>query len=128
MQIPSARTTTYSHRKQRVSPSVSHLSRRVSSRLARQSPNQPEPHASHPLVARPSPAGRLHRRRARVPRAHSHPPRHESPSRARRARAPTRVIHHHPAASHAPRVGLATIAWRRSRPIDRRGDPWRRWR
>ena len=94
MQIPSARTTTYSHRKQRVSPSVSHLSRRVSSRLARQSPNQPEPHASHPLVARPSPAGRLHRRRARVPRAHSHPPRHESPSRASSIIIPPHRTHH----------------------------------
>ena len=99
MQIPSARTTTYSHRKQRVSPSVSHLSRRVASRLARQSPNQPEPHASHPLVARPSPAGRLHRRRARVSCVHTQPPRRESPSRARRACTRTRVIDHHPAAS-----------------------------
>lgn len=99
MQIPSARTTTYSHRKQRVSPSVSRLSRRVASRLARQSPNQPEPHASHPLVARPSPAGRLHRRRARVSCVHTQPPRRESPSRARRACTPTRVIDHHPAAS-----------------------------
>ncbi len=99
MQIPSARTTTYSHRKQRVSPSVSRLSRRVASRLARQSPNQPEPHASHPLVARPSPAGRLHRRRARVSCVHTQPPRHESPSRARRACTRTRVIDHHPAAS-----------------------------
>ena len=99
MQIPSARTTTYSHRKQRVSPSVSHLSRRVSSRLARQSPNQPEPHASHPLVARPSPAGRLHRRRARVSRARTHDTHDTTPSRARRACTPTRVFDHHPAAS-----------------------------
>ena len=91
MQIPSARTTTYSHRKQRVSPSVSHLSRRVSSRLARQSPNQPEPHASHPLVARPSPAGRLHRRRARVPPPRTRIPHDTNHPRARVARARPRA-------------------------------------
>jgi len=79
-----------------ISPLASRL---VSSRLARQSPNQPERHASHPLVARPSPAGRLHRRRARVSRARTHNPHDTTPSRARRACTPTRVFDHHPAAS-----------------------------
>ena len=101
MQIPSARTTTYSHRKQRVSPSVSRLSRRVSSRLVSRVKALTSPSPTHRIPSSrvpPPPAVSIDDARE----SHActlNPPRRESPSRARRACTRTRVIDHHPAAS-----------------------------